>query len=408
MLTPYGRVLSRPGALAFSLAGLGARLPNSMVGLGLVLLVESATGSYGRAGLVAAVYVLAQAALAVPQGRWIDRWGQGPMLLGTGVVWSLGLLGVVAVVQADGPLGLAAAVAALSGAAFPAGGACIRARWSALLEEPADRETAFALESVVDEVVYLLGPLLITLLATTVHPAAGLVAAAVLGGVGAVALAAQRRTAPARHPRARGDRPVAAMPWRSVVPLAVVSLAFGTLFGAAEVSTVATAEDAGRTGAAGPLLALWALGSLVAGLVAGTVAWRHGPGTRLRWGSAAMLVAILAIGLAAATGSLIALGAAFVIAGSAIAPTMIAAFTAVEQRVPTPRLTEGMAFLQTGLGAGIAPGAALAGAVIDARDGASGFVVAVLGGLVALLASLTLPPDPARRPVAAPAATGPR
>lgn len=80
MLDSYARVLRRPGALAFSSAALVARLPISMVGLGIVLLVQERTGSYGLAGTVAAVFVLAEAAFAVLHGRWVDHFGQSRVL----------------------------------------------------------------------------------------------------------------------------------------------------------------------------------------------------------------------------------------------------------------------------------------------------------------------------------------
>ena len=80
MLTSYRRILARPGALRFSLAGLFARLPISMVGLGIVLLVSAATGRYGVAGAVSAAYMLANAGFAILQGRLLDKVGQARVL----------------------------------------------------------------------------------------------------------------------------------------------------------------------------------------------------------------------------------------------------------------------------------------------------------------------------------------
>ena len=82
------------------------------------------------------------------------------------------------------------------------------------------------------------------------------------------------------------------MPWLAVGPLTLLMFALGVLFGAAEVATVAFAEEEGHQGAAGFLLALWALGSLVAGLISGAIAWRQGPRVRLRWGALGMVAAM--------------------------------------------------------------------------------------------------------------------
>ena len=83
MMSTYSRILDRqahPGALRFSLTGVFARLPISMVGLGIVLMVESARGSYGVAGVVSAVFMVANAVMAIVQGRLLDTLGQSRVL----------------------------------------------------------------------------------------------------------------------------------------------------------------------------------------------------------------------------------------------------------------------------------------------------------------------------------------
>src|SRR3954468_14015972 len=93
MFTSYRRILAEPGALRFSMAGLVARLPISMIGLGIVLLVSAATGSYGGAGAISAAYMFANAGFSILQGRLLDRLGQGRVLaaasIGFGVATAL-------------------------------------------------------------------------------------------------------------------------------------------------------------------------------------------------------------------------------------------------------------------------------------------------------------------------------
>ena len=138
MFTSYARVLGRPGALRFSLTGIFARLPISMVGLGIVLLVEASTGSYGLAGAVSAAYMLANALLAIAQGRLVDRLGQAPVLAAASVVFGLALTTLIWSVQAGWPVAATYAAAALAGASLPQIGSCVRARWSHVLDAPAD------------------------------------------------------------------------------------------------------------------------------------------------------------------------------------------------------------------------------------------------------------------------------
>lgn len=393
MLDSYRRVLARPGAFAFSSAALVARLPISMVGLGIVLLVEERTGSYGLAGTVAAVFVLAEAAFAVLHGRWVDHFGQARVLPLAISVFGAGLALMMLAVEQDWARPWTYVFAAVAGASLPQVGASVRTRWSHLLDEPADKQTAFALEAVLDEVVFVVGPVVVTLLATGWHPVAGLSFAVATGVLGTFALAVQRRTEPPAG-RASPAAERSPMPWRLVLPLALVCLTLGALFGAAEVTTVAFAEEQGARWVAGWLLAAWSFGSLVAGLVTGAVVWRSGPDVRLRWGSAAMALAMAPL---AFVSSIPLMAVVLLVGGLAIAPTMISAMTMVEQGVAPGRLTEGMAILHTGIVAGVAPGASIAGFVVDHHGASAAYAVALAGGILGALAAQTARP-PHRMP----------
>ena len=400
----YRRVLSRPGAAAFSGAALVGRMPISMMTLAVVLLVTAETGSYTRAGQLSAAFVVANAVVAVPQGRLLDRRGQRPVLLATSLLFALGcgLLGYGVLHGWAAPWPHLAAV--LAGASMPQVGSSVRARWAHLLGGTdgagADKQTAFALEAVADEVVFMSGPTIATFLATLVAPVAGLVAAVVLGTVGTVGLALQRCTEPpAQLPRRSSSpgpaRTTAPMPWLRLLTLTLAGAATGSLFGATEVATVAFAEESGRPAVSGVLLACWALGSLVAGLVTGTIAWRTSSVVRLRVGAAFLTVAMLPTPFLPGPWSM---GAVLLVAGMAISPTLIAAISRVEETVPAARLTEGMGLMQAGLGAGIAPGAALAGRVVDAAGGSAAYWVGIASAALAVLAATLTPQGPGHNP----------
>ena len=220
MLSSYRRVLAEPGTLRFSATGLVARLPMSMVGLGIVLLVSAATGSYGVAGAVSAAYMVANAGLAILQGRLLDSVGQARVLTGAAALFAVAMVLLVVSVEA-GWLGAAYAWAALAGGSLPQIGSAVRARWSHVLTEDRDGlQTAYALESVVDEVVFMLGPIVVTVLAAAWDPVAGIAVAVVACVGGTLALCAQRATEPHsasssavprsprwRSPPSRGSRP---------------------------------------------------------------------------------------------------------------------------------------------------------------------------------------------------------
>ncbi|WP_432478607.1 MFS transporter [Nocardioides sp. GXQ0305] len=394
MLDSYRRILTVPGALSFSGAAMVARMPISMVGLGIVLLVQQTTGSYGRAGAVSAVYVAASAGFAIVQGRLLDRYGQARILVPVSLLFAAALGLLVVLVRLGWAPPAWYLLAAVAGAALPSAGSCVRARWSHVLQgRPAQLQTAFALEAVVDEAVFILGPILVTALATSVSPIAGLGTALVTGTVGSLLLAAQRATEPPPRPERQTGDTGARLPWATLVPLLAVVVGLGTALGAAEVVTVAFAEERGSQGYAGPLLALWAFGSLLAGLATGAIHWRRGPAARLRFGALGLFASMCPLPWIEA---LPAMGLVLFLGGFAIAPSLIAATSLVERSMPPGRLTEGMALLHTGVVAGVAPGAALAGRVVDAAGSSSAYVVAVAAGLVAVLAALGLPRERAQ------------
>src|SRR3712207_5716564 len=161
MLKTYRSLLSIPHARAFVLAGFVARLSISMRALGSVLMVSLLTDSYGLAGAVAGAALLGEAIAAPQLGRLVDRHGQRRVLLMALVVHFTGTLALVLSAQLSAPTWTLFATAALSGAAALPVGSLVRARWSALLKGSPALEAAFALESTLDELIFVLGPVLV-------------------------------------------------------------------------------------------------------------------------------------------------------------------------------------------------------------------------------------------------------
>jgi MFS family permease len=378
VLSPYRRVLSLPGALAFSVTGLVARLPISMVSLGVVMLISLTGGSYGYAGTVSAANVLAAAAFSPWQGRLADRFGQHRVLPVSITVFGVAIAALIAAVELGAATPVPHILSAVAGAALPQIGSCVRARWANLLTGTPELQTAYALEAVVDEAVFMTGPVIVTLLATAVDPLAGLGSAAVFGMLGTYAFAAQRRTEPPVLTNSAGVRPDVPIGWQILLPVCLAAICLGTLFGSNEVVTFAFARSHGHAGATGLLLAIWALGSLLAGLLTGVVHWKASPVQRFRRGMIGLAVVMLPLVLA---DNLVVLGLLLFLAGFAISPTLVASVSYIESVVPAARLTESISWLTTGLAVGIAPGAAIAGRVIDSFGASAGFWVPALAGV---------------------------
>lgn len=379
----YGPVLRSPGARAFCAAALVGRMPLAMLGIGSVLLVQDRRGSYALGGLVAAAYAVGQALGAPALSRVIDRRGQNAVLLPALAVSVAGVLGVVVSAGLTVPGAVVVAFAAVAGGALPPLGACVRARWAALLRtrgRPDLLDTALALESVLDEVVFVAGPAVVVALAVAFDPGAALLTASALMLAGTVWFALQRATEPPAGTDAEhvGTTALRIAGLRTV---AMVMVAVGALFGALEIAMVAFADEQGRRAAAGVLLPLVALASGVAGLLYGARRWRLGLDLRLRWALVGLTAGTVPLLLAP---GLVAMAVAALIAGLAISPTLIASFGLAERLVPASAHTEGFTWLNTGINVGAAAGAALAGALADGPGARAAFGVCLGGALLAV------------------------
>ncbi|TCO51567.1 putative MFS family arabinose efflux permease [Kribbella antiqua] len=361
MLKPYAHLMRRPGASAFFTAGILGRMPISMVGLGIVILIARESGSYGLAGAVSGVAVIAGALTGPIQGRLVDRFGQRLLIIIGSVACTVALAALLVAVRADTATWVLYLLSFVAGGTRPQVGSFVRARWTHLLGRGRALQTAFALEAVGDEVVFIVGPVVVTLLATQVSPYAALAAAGLLGLAGGLWLAVLRASDPPGRGKSTGAEQ-APLPWLSILLLSLIGLGLGATLGGAEVITVAFTTLKGQASMSGVVLAVWAFGSLLAGLWYGSVHWRAPVERRLLIGTI-----LLAITLAPLpwVDSVLLLGVVLFCCGMTIAPTMVAVTACVEEWVPPERLTEAITWTVTGILLGVAPGNAAAGHAVD-------------------------------------------
>jgi predicted MFS family arabinose efflux permease len=372
MFAPYLDVLRRPGAFAMSGASFVARLPISMIGLGIVLLVSLQTGSYALAGALSAANAIANAAIAPGMARLVDRYGQHLVLPWLTGIHVLSLVVFMVLVMDGAPTVSLFAAVIIEGATMPSIGAMVRARWAVLLAgDPPRLRTAFAYESVVDEMIFVAGPPVATVIAVSLVHWGALALCAVLVTVGTALLVPQRRTEPPPASAELRGGP-SALRYPGVVALTLVCVLLGGLFGAFEVVTVAFAAENGVPGAAGILLGLYSLGSGIAGLTLGALHLTIGLHRQLL--VAAALLALVTLPFPFIS-SIWVMGVVALLAGVAVSPVLISAFALVERLVPNARLTEGLVWVNTGMMLGIACTAALAGAVIDAHGASTAYFI---------------------------------
>lgn len=399
------RVVAAPGAAALLGSSIVARLPLAMFSIALLVHAQRLTGSFAVAGLVSGAYGIASAAVAPLWGGLVDRYGQSRVLV-------TGATAVVVVLLANGlsPAGTPAfvliALGAGAGLCTPPLAACVRTLLPVLVADAGQLPKLFALESTVLEVTFVAGPPLALGLASLGSPGLALIVSGLVmlaGTLTFVAQPASRRWRPQqRIRRGRGG----AMRSAGIRTLAMILLGTGTAFGATEVGVTAAAHALGRTAAAGPLLGLWGLGSLLGGIVATHLAGRSGSGRHLTLLLTALSLAHGALILT--TGSVVAIGVTITLAGATIAPTVSSVYARVDACAPAGTHTEAYSWTLTASLVGAALGSAAAGAIAQSSGAAAAFVVALLGGGIAVTAALrrahTLGSDAAGRQHAQPIA----
>jgi len=378
-----------PGVKGFVIAGFIGRLPMAMLGIGTVLLVSAVTGSYATAGGVSAMGSLMFAAAAPVTGRLTDRFGQSRVLVPLALLHGVALSSLLLSAHLRAPDAALYLAGMATGATAPALGPMVRARWSHVLKDkdPGKLHTAFSFESVVDETIFISGPALVSALAATVNVYAGLIAAIAFTLAGALTLASFRGTEPpvVRETGKRHGTPIA-IP--GVALLTVVFLGVGSVFGSIDLITVGFAEEQGHRGAAGFMLALIASGSAISGLWYGSRAWRIPLHTRF-----VRTLTLFALGLIPVTlmEQVRPMLVALFVAGLSISPTLITGFSLVQRLVPAGQLTEGMAWLSTAIGFGVALGSWAGGWLTDAYGAhnayAFSFGCALLAAVVGMAGS---------------------
>jgi MFS family permease len=374
-----------------------------MVGLGCVLLVASETGSYGLGGAVAAAGAVTTALAGPVLGRWADSHGQRRVLLPVLVVFVISGVTFLFAVKGDWPLVVVFASAGLAGACIPPVSSMIRVRWTHLLRGSSRLPTALAMESVVDEFVFIVGPVLVTFLSTTGHATSGVVTAFTLAAVGSLLFAAQRRTEPPPTAHEHRNGP-SAMRTPGLRVLFVVGTAVGAILGALEIGLVAFADELGAKSLSGLLIAGLAVGSMASGIGWGTVHWRLP--LRHRLAGVLVLLTVLSIPLMLVRDVWV-MVPFVILAGISLSPSLISSFTLAELLVPRSAVTEAFTWIGTALGLGVAIGASGAGKIVDVWGANMSFLVATVAAAIAAIAvalcqrMLHVPAEHAAAPVLA-------
>ena len=372
--TTYGAVLRLPGVARLFVVSFLARIPAAMVGVVLTLHVVSRLDrGYGQAGVVVGAATVGMALGAPWRGRLVDRLGLrraiAPSVVVESAVW------LVAPHLAYEMLILAAAVAGL----FLVPVFSVSRQSLSVLVPIAHQKAAFSLDSVAVELTFMLSPVVGVLLATQASTSVALtVVGALTVGGGVLLMWANPPTRSERSTDPAAELPKQRLVSPALVVLLLAGVAASFVLVGTDVSLVATLNDSGRSADIGWMIALWAGGSVVGGLV-------HGASHR----NPSPLVLVALLGLATipaafATGQ-VWLAVAVVVAGLPCAPALSSINATLVRLVPEHRRGEVMGWSGTMSTVGNALGAPLCGAVIDHATPGAGFLTAsVVGGGLAV------------------------
>ena len=392
----YRTLLRTPGAAPFFLTATAGRVGIAMTSLGIVWLVHSKTGSYAAAGLVTGAFAIAEAVAGPQLARLIDRFGQHRVLRPALLAHAAAVAILLTLVAAGSPDWLMTAGGVLVGATIPQLGALSAARWAALLrgERTAALPTAFALESLANELAYLAGPVLISLLGASGYPAVGTVLAATLVVAGGLCFAAQRRTEPPPSGAAERRRTGRSLLSPGFGVLVGVNLVIGVFFGAMQISVTAFAVEHGAAASAAVLFTVSSCAALLAGWLYGLRQWRTAPPVQLAVATAGLALGCLTLLVA---GSPVELGIGIALTGAAIPPILVLCTLLAQSAVRQSVLTQAFVWLNSASAAGAASAAAATGWAVTTFGAHGGFAVAATATtLAALLAAAGLPRIPIR------------
>jgi MFS family permease len=372
----YLEILRVPHLGAIVAASLLARLPMGINSLAIVLLLRQETGSFAAAGATAGALSIGTGVAAPFTARTVDRFGSA-MIIVLGAVHAGALGAIVALALGGAPIAPLLAAGLVAGVAFPPASSLVRVQYPILLRDrPALLHGAFALDSVMTETIFTVGPLLTAALVAGFEPAVALAvsASAVLAGSVALVLALPPGERGAKVVPA-GSR-LGALAAPGIRTLVASMFPVGIAFGALEVALPAFADEHGRPELAGVLIGIWSLASVTGGLAYGARPRRISLArTHLR---VAMLLPLSFAPLALAVSPLT-MALLVIPAGVFIAPLIATRNELVGAVAPEGSRTEAYTWPLTALVGGIAVGAAASGALADATS----WQVAVLGAAVA-------------------------
>jgi MFS family permease len=384
MVGRYGTVLSVPGALRLLATALVGRLPQGMSSLAILLLVRGATHSYAAAGVAVGAFAFATAACAPLVGRLVDRFGRARVLVPCALAQAGVYVALVVAAGAQAGVYGLVALSALAGALLPPIAPVVRVLLREVFDDPAVRDTAYSLDAVAQETIWIAGPLLVALVIAFTTPEAALLLLGVVCVVGTTLFVSSPLVRGSDSPRP-GQRRGSALANPELRALLGPVALTGTALGATEVGLPSLAIHAGSRPASGVLLALWSVGSMTGGLWYGSRVWRSSLAGRYQ---RLLALAVICTAPLIAARSIDVAIVCSVLAGLSVAPVFSCQYALVGRSATPGTETEAFTWVSAALIGGVAAGSAIGGAVIGSLGISAPFVISCVASMIAALVAL--------------------
>jgi predicted MFS family arabinose efflux permease len=389
-LARYGALLqAREMRLTIAASVIG-RLPIGITGLAILLLVQTATDSFSKGGAATACYVIGLATVAPALGRLIDRTGPRLTLLACSVAFPAALIALVAAVEARAHPVLILMCAAAAGTTFPPITVCMRTYFKQRLSDDTLLNTAYSLESVLIELIFIVGPMLVALFVAAASPASAVLFAAATGCIGTLLFLRSPplrswRIEPRTAPSLLGPLAQPRFP-----PLVGIILCYSTAFGLLEIGMTAYATERGNAALAGVLLALMSAGSALGGIAYGSRSW-HLPLMR----QFALMLGLMGTGLLVLALPWAPWPFAFwsLFAGVVMAPALIIQSLLVAKTARSEHITEAFTWSASALLSGVGIGVAAGGALLEYVRSPAVLVAGAATALIAAAAAFAMKRD---------------
>ena len=386
-LARYADLLAHPNLKGTVIASVVGRLPIGIAGLSILLLEQTASGSFIRGGAASAAYVAGLASIAPLLGRIIDRSGPKRVLLWCAGTFPAALVALVLAAKGQAGAAVTLALAFAAGANFPPITVCMRTFLRRELGAAPILAAAYSLESVLIETIFIVGPMLVAVFLALASPSVAVLFAALCGIIGTLLFLNSPGLSGWRiEPRASATLfgPLAE---RGFLPLLAVVLCYASAFGLVEIGITAYATEAGHPALAGVMLGLMSVGSVAGGLTYGSRGWRLPLVRQFALTLSVMGAGVALLALARNTWLFALIS---IIAGVVMAPALTIQSMLVAKSASPQHATEAFTWSSTALLLGVGLGIAAGGWLIERWSATVTFIAAAIAALSAGALALAL------------------